>query len=187
MPLSPRFDEALLYAAQLHRDQLRKGSGVPYLSHLLAVASIVLDNGGSEDEAIAALLHDAVEDQGGAPTREAIRRRFGDMVVEIINGCTDAETLPKPPWKERKQAFLANLRQASASVRLVAAADKLHNARSIVHDHRQVGAAVWDRFTADKGDILWYYRSVVAILKEKDDSPLVAELEQVVTELAGLA
>ncbi len=101
--LSPQFDNALAYASQLHRDQARKGTQIPYVSHLLAVAAIVLEHGGTEDEAIAALLHDAVEDQGGAETRAVIRERFGENVAAIVDGCTDADITPKPPWKERKQ------------------------------------------------------------------------------------
>src|ERR1051325_12202408 len=131
MALTSRFEDALSFAARLHSGQLRKGTAIPYVSHLLAVASVALEHGADEDEAIAALLHDAVEDQGGAPTREEIRRRFGDRVVEIVDGCTDAETVPKPPWRERKERYIAHVAEASPSVRLVSASDKLHNARSI--------------------------------------------------------
>ncbi|HEV3138536.1 MAG TPA: HD domain-containing protein, partial [Pirellulales bacterium] len=139
MQLTARFSEALAYAAELHGDQLRKGSGVPYFSHLLAVAAIALEHGASEDEAIAALLHDAVEDQGGAPVRDEIRRRFGRGVADIVDGCTDADTLPKPPWRERKEKYLAHLPTAGASVQLISAADKLHNARSLLQDYRAIG------------------------------------------------
>src|SRR5438045_6614532 len=122
MALSIRFEEALVFATQLHARQKRKGTTTPYVAHLLAVTSLVLENGGNEDEAIAALLHDAIEDQGGVATREEIRRRFGDRVVEIVNGCTDAEVIPKPPWRPRKEAFIASLYEAPASVRLVVTA-----------------------------------------------------------------
>ena len=132
MILSTRFEEALVFAAQLHREQTRKGTTIPYIAHLLGVASIVLEYGGDEDEAIAALLHDAIEDQGGASTREEIRRRFGETVVAIVNGCTDAEVIPKPPWRARKEDYIAHMAHASPSVRLVSAADKLHNARAIL-------------------------------------------------------
>src|SRR5947209_2209991 len=130
MRLTLRFEDALVFATQLHAGQRRKGSATPYVAHLLAVAAIVLENEGNEDEAIAALLHDAIEDQGGAPTREMIRERFGNRVVEIVDGCTDAEVIPKPPWRARKEAYIAHLRGATPSVRLVSAADKLHNARA---------------------------------------------------------
>src|SRR5437588_10286352 len=119
MALSARFIEAFLFANQLHGGQMRKGTAIPYIAHLLEVTSIVLENGGNEDEAIAALLHDAIEDQGGAVTREEIHRRFGDNVVSIVDGCTDADVIPKPPWKARKEAYIAHLRQASPSIRLV--------------------------------------------------------------------
>src|SRR5579872_5374059 len=145
MVLTTRFEEALVFATQLHAEQTRKGTTIPYISHLLAVTAIVIENGGNEDEAIAALLHDAIEDQGGAATREEIRRRFGDAVVAIVDGCTDAETLPKPPWQERKQVYLAHLPSASPSVLLVSAADKLHNAYAILRDYRRLGEALWSR------------------------------------------
>src|SRR5258707_14296738 len=129
MILSTRFEEALLFATRLHSTQWRKGTGIPYIAHLLAVTSIVLENGGNEDEAIAALLHDAIEDQGGDATRQEIRRRFGGVVVAIVDGCTDAEATPKPPWRERKQKQMTHLKYASASGMLVSAAAKLHSAQ----------------------------------------------------------
>lgn len=129
MTLSIHFEEALIFATRLHAGQLRKGTGIPYIAHLLAVAGIVLDYGGTETEAIAALLHDAVEDQGGPPTREEIQRRFGAEVVAIVDGCSDTDQAPKPPWQARKETYLAGLSHESASVRLVSAADKLHNYR----------------------------------------------------------
>src|SRR5919202_957739 len=150
MALTRRFEEALTFAARLHSAQVRKGTTVPYVSHLLAVAAVALEHGADEDEAIAALLHDAVEDQGGAATREEIRRRFGDRVAEIVDGCTDAETTPKPPWRERKERYVSHIASAPPSVRLVSAADKLHNARSILADLRTCGEGVWDRFRGGK-------------------------------------
>lgn len=185
--LSERFTEALTYATQLHAGQVRKGSGTPYIGHLLGVASIVLENGGNEDEAIAALLHDAVEDQGGATTREEIRRRFGDTVTAIVDGCTDTDITPKPPWQQRKEAYIAHIPTASASVRLVSVADKLHNVRSILHDHRVLGECVWERFKGGKEGTLWYYRSVVEAFRKAGSTPLVEELERVVSELESLA
>jgi len=185
--LGHRFEEALPYAAQLHRDQVRKGTGVPYVSHLLAVAGIVLEHGGNEDEAIAALLHDAVEDQGGAPTLHAIRQRFGDTVAAIVEGCTDTDEMPKPPWRPRKEAYIAHVASASPSVRLVSAADKLHNARTILADYRRHGDAVWDRFSGGKDGTLWYYRALVEAYRPHGVTPLVGELERVVGELERLA
>lgn len=187
MKLTSRFEEALLFATQLHAEQRRKGSDVPYIAHLLAVASIVLENGGNEDEAIAGLLHDAIEDQGGIATREEIRRRFGDTVVEIVNGCTDADVIPKPPWRVRKEEYIEHLRVATPSVRLVSAADKLHNARAVLGDYRELGEMLWRRFHGGREGTLWYYRSVTDALRQGGTSPLIEELERVVSELERLA
>jgi GTP pyrophosphokinase len=187
MALGPRFTEALPYAAELHRQQVRKGSGVPYVSHLLAVAGLVLEHGGNEDEAIAALLHDAVEDQGGAPRLQEIRQRFGDTVAAIVEGCTDTDETPKPPWRPRKEAYIAHLASASPSVRLVSAADKLHNARTILADHRRFGGSVWRRFSGGRDGTLWYYRSLVEAFRAHGMNPLVEDLERVVGELERLA
>ena len=186
MKLTLRFEEALLFATQLHAEQRRKGSDVPYIAHLLAVASIVLENGGNEDEAIAGLLHDAIEDQGGMATREEIRRRFGDTVVEIVNGCTDADVMPKPPWRVRKEEYIEHLRVASPSVRLISAADKLHNARAVLGDYRELGEMLWRRFHGGREGTLWYYRSVTDALRQGGTSPLIEELERVVSELERL-
>jgi len=186
MPLSERFTEALIFATTLHANQVRKGSGVPYVTHLLGVASIALEYGANEDEAIAALLHDAVEDQGGAKTREEIRRRFGDNVTAIVDGCTDTEIIPKPPWRERKEAFIASISTASLSVLLVSAADKLHNSRSILKDYRELGDLVWQRFKGGKEGSLWYYRSLLEVYRKVYFSPLIDELERVVSELESL-
>jgi GTP pyrophosphokinase len=187
MLLSDRFERALVYAAQLHAKQRRKGSRVPYVSHLLATAALVLEHGGGEDEAIAALLHDAVEDQGGQKTLVAIRRRFGPVVAGIVDACSDTDVVPKPPWRPRKEAYLAHLRRAPAAVRLVSAADKLHNARTTVADLRVYGASVWERFHAGPQEQLWYYRSLVAIFTRRGPRPLARELARVVTEMAKLA
>ena len=187
MILSTRFEEALVFAARLHGEQIRKGTVIPYIAHLLGVTSIVLEHGGNEDEAIAALLHDAIEDQGGASTREEIRRRFGETVVAIVNGCTDAEVIPKPPWKARKEAYIAHMAHASSSVRLVSAADKLHNARAILADYRVLGDALWIRFNGGKAGTLWYYRSLVSAFRARGTTPLVEELDRVVSEIEDLA
>lgn len=186
MILSERFTEALTFATQLHATQIRKGSGVPYIAHLLGVASIALEYGANEDEAIAALLHDAIEDQGGATTREEIRRRFGDTVTEIVDGCTDSDATPKPPWRQRKEAYLAHIPTASPSVRLVSSADKLHNARSILNDYRLVSDSLWERFKGGKEGTLWYYRSLVTAFQTSGSTPLIEELDRVISELENL-
>jgi (p)ppGpp synthase/HD superfamily hydrolase len=185
-PLGERFNDALAYAATLHREQVRKDTTIPYVSHLLATASIVLEHGGDEDEAIGALLHDAAEDCGGVEELERIRARFGETVATIVEGCSDTLETPKPPWKERKGKYIAHIPDASSSTRLVSAADKLHNCRAILADYRRVGDALWDRFNPES-DQLWYYRELVgAFRKAGDHEELVAELEIVVGEL-GLA
>jgi (p)ppGpp synthase/HD superfamily hydrolase len=146
--LSDRFTQALTLAAELHATQLRKGTKIPYLSHLLGVASLALEQGANEDEAIAALLHDAVEDQGGIVTLDQIRAQFGEPVALLVEGCSDTLQTPKPPWKIRKEAYLEHLRHSSSSVRLISACDKLHNARAILADLRVHGNAVWSRFSS---------------------------------------
>jgi GTP pyrophosphokinase len=185
--LSPRFEQALAFAAELHRQQVRKGTPVPYLAHLMAVASLALEHGATEDEAIAAVLHDAVEDQGGAATQEAIRQRFGPAVADIVAGCTDTDQTPKPPWRARKEAYVAHLGSASPSVRLVSLCDKVHNARTILADYRTVGEALWSRFTGGKTGTLWYYRALVEAFRAHGHPALVAELDRVVREVGRLA
>jgi (p)ppGpp synthase/HD superfamily hydrolase len=186
--LTERFHKALVFAAELHADQRRKGDDrTPYIAHLLSVCALVLENGGDEDEAIAALLHDAIEDQGGAPTCEAIRGAFGDRVAAIVIACSDTDETPKPPWRQRKEAYLAHLPEATPSARLVSAADKLHNARSILHDYRAVGEAIWGRFRGGKEGSLWYYRSLVTIYSQVGPSGLAGQLERVVAEIEALA
>lgn len=187
MTLGTRFEEALVWAARLHAGQTRKASDVPYVAHLLAVAGLVLDHGGDEDDAIAALLHDAIEDQGGARTREEIERRFGGWVVAIVDGCTDAETIPKPPWRARKEAHLERVRQATSAVKRVVAADKLHNARALAADWRRLGEGVWERFRGGREGTLWYYQEMLAAVREGAPAGLVGELESAVAELLRLA
>jgi len=186
-PLSPAFDQAVAYALDIHRAQTRKGTSIPYAGHLLRVAGVVLEEGGSETQAIAALLHDAVEDQGGAPRLADIRKRFGDAVAAIVEGCTDADTVPKPPWEARKRAYIDHLREAPAEVRLVSCADKLDNARAILADYRQLGAALWPRFSAPAEQILWYYRALADVFLARGPHRLAGELDRVVTELHALA
>jgi GTP pyrophosphokinase len=184
--LTNRFTEALELAAEMHRGQLRKGTPIPYISHLLAVASIVLEHGGSENETIAALLHDAIEDAGGDTARQEIRLQFGDEVVAIVDGCTDAETIPKPPWQERKEAYIAHLTEAPPSVLLVSAADKLHNARSIAADYRVLGEELWSRFKGGREGTLWYYRTLADQFSTLAPSRLSQELSRTVAELEDL-
>jgi (p)ppGpp synthase/HD superfamily hydrolase len=189
MTLSARFREGLVFAAELHADQRRKGTEVPYVAHLLGVASIALEHGADEDEAIAALLHDAVEDQGGPTTREEIRRRFGERVAAIVDGCTDADTIPKPAWRERKETYIAHIPNASPSTLLVSAADKLHNARAILVDYRVAGESLWTRFKGGRDGTLWYYRALLRAFQNtgRAPRPLIEELDRVVSELERLA
>lgn len=185
--LTPRFEAALTYATQLHAAQLRKGTSIPYIAHLLSVAALVLEDGGDEDEVIGALLHDAIEDQGGAVTREEIRRRFGEPVVHIVDGCTDAETIPKPPWRERKEQYIAHVRHAPPEVRRVSIADKLHNARAILADFRREGDVLWSRFNGGREGTLWYYRASVEAFRAAGSSFMVEEFDRVVSEIERLA
>jgi len=188
MPYGEKFEAALVYAARLHRDQTRKGSGIPYVNHLMAVAAIVGENGGTEEEVVAALLHDAPEDHGGRARLEEIRERFGDDVAEIVAGCTDTYEDPKPAWRPRKEAYVAHVRTAPASVRLVSAADKLHNARSILADLRVSGDALWGRFTGGKEGTLWYYRTLAGALGAAGtNAAVVEELGRLVRKIESLA
>lgn len=187
MHTSARFNEALVYASELHAAQRRKGSGAPYIAHLLGVTAIVLEHGGSEDEAIGALLHDAVEDQGGAPRLAEIRQRFGPVVAEIVDGCTDSDTMPKPPWRERKEAYIAHLPNAGRSAQLVSAADKLYNVRSTIDDYREHGESVWQRFTTGRDGALWYYRTIAVTFDKLQGTSLLSQLQRAVAELERLA
>ena len=162
MILSQRYREALVVAFDLHVNQSRKGSGVPYVAHLLGVSSSVLEHGGDEDLAIAGLLHDAVEDQGGAPTADDIRLKFGDRVANVVLECTAPPT--DEPWVERKAAYLAKLRGISDDARLVASCDKLYNLRTIVSDVSAYGDTVWNRFSGGKEGVIWYYRELATHL-----------------------
>lgn len=180
----PRFDRAFALALELHAEQARKGTEIPYISHLMGVTSLVLEDGGHEDEAIAALLHDAVEDQGGQWTLKRIRRLFGPAVADIVAACSDTDVTPKPPWRERKEAYIAHLRDPelpTGAVR-VSLADKLHNARTILFDLR-AGHDVFARFSADRASQAWYYRALAGTFAELTTSPMVLELQRVVDEL----
>ncbi|MGH9556998.1 MAG: HD domain-containing protein [Terriglobales bacterium] len=181
--LSPRFERALVLANRLHARQKRKGTDIPYIAHLMTVAGLVLEAGGDEDMAIAALLHDAVEDQGGKPTLRMIREKFGKRVAGIVAGCTDSDAVPKPPWRQRKETYIAHLRHAPPEVRLVSASDKLHNARAVLSDYRRVGEALWPRFTGQRDGTLWYYRTLVDTFRAAGSNSVVDELGRVVAEL----
>lgn len=179
---SKRLDRALALAADAFREKVRKGSGIPYLTHLLQVMVTVGEHGGTEDQMIAAVLHDYLEDIKGASVDE-LRREFGDEVAAIVVALSDATTYPKPPWEERKQRYVAQVASEPPEVKLVSAADKLHNARSIRRDLATVGDAVWDRFTATREQTLWYYREMVAALSTGWDHPLLEELRREVDAL----
>jgi (p)ppGpp synthase/HD superfamily hydrolase len=188
--LTKRFDEAVLLASEHHRRQLRKGTAVPYMAHLLAVASLVLEMGGSEDEAIGALLHDVVEDGGGPAALQRITERFGADVARIVAANSDTDEEPKPPWRARKEAYIAAIAVKQPDELRVSLADKLHNARSILLDFRTHGEAVWSRFKAGEGaSVRWYYRGLVDAFdaRRTDLGPLAAptldELGRTVREL----
>ncbi len=181
--LTERFDQAFAFASRLHREQTRKGRAVPYLSHLMAVSALALEHGADEDETIAALLHDAVEDQGGPATRREIERRFGERVAGIVDGCTDTDQTPKPPWRERKQAFIESISSASDSVRLVVACDKLHNATCTLEDLRGEGESVWLKFRGGRDGTLWYHRSLALALEGTVPEALDRRLRQTVDAL----
>ena len=185
--MSERFAEAVAMANELHSGQFRKGTKIPYISHPLIVAGTVLQNGGDEDEAIAAVLHDTVEDCGGKPVMEKIRQRFGEKIAGLVSGCTETDVQPKPPWRERKERYIQNIKSASPSVRLISCADKLHNAASILSEYKKVGAKVWDRFKGDKSETLWFYSAMVSALRAAgEDRPILDELEATVKALRSL-
>jgi len=181
--LGPRFRRAFLFAADKHSGQTRKASTIPYIAHLMGVTSLVLEFGGDEDMAIAALLHDVVEDCGGLPILKEVRRRFGPRVAKIVDGCTDSFTDPKPPWRERKETYLRHLKKADAETRLVSAADKLNNVRSILSDYREFGESIWARFNGGRDGTLWYYRSLLEEFLRRTPNRLITELELAVREL----
>ena len=186
VPMSPRFAEAFALAERLHKEQVRKKTQVPTISHLMAVTALVLENGGGEEEAIAALLHDAAEDCGGRPILEEIRRRFGDSVASIVEGCSDTLETPKPRWQPRKESYLEHLESAPAPTLLVSLADKVHNVRSLAFEYRRVGDRLWQRFTASREQTLWYYQSLLEIFRRRCPEqlePLVDELARALDDL----
>ena len=182
--LGRKFQEALAYAADLHNTQTRKASEVPYIGHLLSVAGLVIEADGTETEAIAALLHDAAEDQGGEATLAEIEQRFGKTVASIVEECSDTVVTPKPPWRERKERYIEDLNTVSDSTIRVSLADKLDNARAVLRDFRRHGSTLWQRFnTDDPHEHLWYYRSLLKVYRRRSDSWLVDELERVIRTL----
>jgi (p)ppGpp synthase/HD superfamily hydrolase len=184
-----RFESALVYAHQVHQNQRRKGTGIPYIAHILGVAALAMEYGASEDEAIGALLHDAAEDGGGEATLAEIRARFGDTVADIVLGCSDSlveDPEDKLPWRERKENYLAHLENASPSVCLVSAADKLHNVRSIMRDYREHGEEIWDRFQGRRDGTLWYYETVADALMRRYRAQLTRDLQDDVDALLSL-
>jgi (p)ppGpp synthase/HD superfamily hydrolase len=178
--LTRRFDEAFAYAHDVHGTQTRKGTGVPYLGHLMGVASIVIDDGGTEEEAIAALLHDAPEDRGGRQRLDEIRGRFGEAVARIVEDCTDSWTMPKAPWLDRKREYAEHARTLAPASLRVSAADKVHNAYAILRDLRNIGDGTWARFNAGPDDILAYYQSLIRSYREAGGGRLVDELDRIV-------
>jgi (p)ppGpp synthase/HD superfamily hydrolase len=185
--LSARFVKALGYAARLHARQIRKSTNRPYIGHLLGVASIVIEYDGDEEMVIAALLHDAVEDQGGLPRLGEIRRKFGARFARIVDGCTDAYSDPKPPWRARKLAYIRRIAHEPADVRLVSAADKLSNARETLAGLRRHGHRIFAKFAGKKVGTLWYYRALVTAFRAAGRHPLLDELDRVVARLEALA
>jgi (p)ppGpp synthase/HD superfamily hydrolase len=187
--LSDRFDNALVFAHRIHRQQARKGTQIPYIAHVLGVAAIVMEYGGDENEAIAALLHDAIEDApadvGADDVRRAIGEQFGNAVLAIVEHCTDTDVQPKPPWRERKAAYVASLEHAPDAALRVSAADKLHNVRALIREYRAVGDPLWLRFNPDAGQqgTLGYYRALVRVFTRRMPGALADDLERAVTEL----
>jgi (p)ppGpp synthase/HD superfamily hydrolase len=184
--LGQRFEQAFSWAARAHAGQLRKGTNIPYIAHLMGVASLVLDAGGDEDLAIAGLLHDIAEDCGGTPMLDEVRARFGNRVANVVDRCTDTFENPKPEWEKRKREYLDHLRSADYDTRLVSTADKLHNARAILADYLRDGIRVFDRFAGKREGTLWYYRAVAAELGRAERNPLTGLLERTVRELDAL-
>ena len=189
MRMSERFDRALETASRLHREQMRKGTEIPYVSHLLGTCSIALEYGANEDQAIAALLHDVLEDVESIETARAEVPAFGPDVLRTVKGCTDTEERPKPLWRPRKEAYVARVPREDRAILLVSASDKLHNARAILRDLRAHGDAVWSRFNAGRDGQLWYYRALVSAFRANPEhrEELIGELERTVLEIERLA
>ncbi len=185
--LSERFEEALVYAIRLLANQVRKGGNVPYAAHLLAVASLVLEHGGDEDEAIAALLHDAVEDQGGRPRLEEIREKYGDRVAQIVDGCTDSYGPPRVPWRQRKGYYIDKITREDAGVWRVSAADKLHNSRATLRELRERGHEAWGMYAGGRDGSIWYYRTLADFFNANLGDALADELDRVVKQIEEIS
>lgn len=181
--LTSRFDEAMAYARRAHDGQLRKGTTIPYVAHLLGVAALTIEAGGDEDQAIATLLHDVVEDQGGQPRLSDIRQRFGERVAEIVAECSDSDIEPKPPWRTRKEAYLEAMATKSTDALLVSLADKVYNAEAILADLAVIGDAVWDRFKGGREGTLWYYSELADRFELRVSSSNAARLRRAVNSL----
>lgn len=184
--LGPRLQKAFCYAAEKHAGQTRKQSAIPYVSHLMAVTALVLEGGGDEEMAMAALLHDVVEDCGGMPTLLEVRRMFGKRVAHMVEGCTDSFTDPKLPWIVRKAEYLKRLRHEDAETRLVSASDKLHNVRTVIADYRTDGESIWKRFSGGRDGTLWYYRALNAEFQKRKQNRITRELAIAFSELDAL-
>lgn len=183
----PRFQDALVYTCTIHDGQIRKKTGMPRVAHLISVAGLVLEHGGTEDEGIGALLHDAVEDAGGWPRLDDIQLRFGDAVTALVRGCTESDITPRPPWRERKQAYVQHLMHGSDSIQFIAAADKLHNARALRRGLAADGDRIWEKYKGGRAGTIWYYRALIEVLRRRAPGQLISELTRVVDEIEELA
>lgn len=183
--MAERFADALVYAESKHRNQVRKGGDIPYIGHLMSVASLVINDGGTEDQAIAALLHDTVEDQGGPPTLAEIREKFGEDVARMVAQCSDTDEVPKPPWLDRKRKYIEHLAEVGEDTLLISVADKLDNARSMLRDYHTHGPQLWERFNRkNPHDHLWYYGALLEAYRRRNlNSWMVDELARVIAEL----
>ena len=180
-----KYLEAYVYSFELHKKQTRKGSNIPYFTHLSSVSNLIIENNGTTTQAIAGLLHDAVEDQGGAKTLAAIKRKFGPKVAKIVDQCSDTTIKPKPPWKTRKIKYIKDIKNKTQDTLLVSLCDKYHNANCILSDYQKVGEEIWDRFTASKQETFWYYESLYKEFKKylKNHLELIKAFKDTVDEM----
>lgn len=180
-----KYLEAYVYSYKLHKKQTRKGSNIPYFTHLSSVSNLIIENNGTTTQAIAGLLHDAVEDQGGAKTLAVIKRKFGPRVAKIVDQCSDTTIKPKPPWKKRKIKYIKDIKNKSQDTLLVSLCDKYHNANCILSDYQKVGEEIWDRFTASKQETFWYYESLYKEFKKylKNHLELIKAYKSTVDEM----
>ena len=180
-----KYLEAYVYSFELHKKQTRKGSNIPYFTHLSSVSNLIIENNGTTTQAIAGLLHDAVEDQGGAKTLAVIKRKFGPKVAKIVDQCSDTTIKPKPPWKTRKIKYIKDIKNKTQDTLLVSLCDKYHNANCILSDYQKVGEEIWGRFTASKQETLWYYESLYKEFKKylKNHLELIKAYKDTVDEM----